>query len=130
MTSDNVNRNSAIYSPGIRCQYGGCDQVIGDVSPQGVKAHFNAYHPLHLMPPDGDERTNCQWHTLPSPGHPDGACGSGILKTHVVRHVCNVHLRLNVRFCPGCLRKFTRPDPLRRHLDNPKIKCGSMMQSG
>lgn len=98
--------------------------MIVDKSRRGVKAHFDQHHPRSSLPPYGDTRTNCEWHPF---GHPNGPCGNNILKTHVVKHICDVHLQLDVCSCPICGRNFTRHDAFRRHLNNPNIQCGRHM---
>lgn len=101
------------------CQYGNCGGIIVDMSRRGVKVHFDTHHP-EVSSPSGDTRTNCEWNSV----NPGGACGSGILKTHVVKHVGDVHLRLDACVCPVCQHGFSRPDALRRHLNNPNVMCG------
>ncbi|KZT67232.1 hypothetical protein DAEQUDRAFT_729267 [Daedalea quercina L-15889] len=105
----------------VVCCYGDppsyCGAVFMNASPKEVQDHITGTH----LSVEHGERTNCKWCIDPISGT---RCGDGLLKAQVGKHVCGVHLKMFARRCPHCLRDFSRPDALKRHLANDNIECG------
>ncbi|KAH9926698.1 uncharacterized protein B0H18DRAFT_1118775 [Fomitopsis serialis] len=92
------------------CRWEGCNVLLDDSSPSGVKRHLYDCHDITRADCASGARGHCKWEI-------DGAerCGRALDLSSFAKHVASVHLKSTQRRCEDCRCMIGRADSLTRH---------------
>ncbi|TFY54210.1 hypothetical protein EVJ58_g8991 [Rhodofomes roseus] len=91
------------------CRWDGCNTVLVDTTPSGVKRHLYDHHHLSRAECARGARGFCRWE------FDGGVCGRPLDMNSYAKHVASVHLKSTARICDDCHSVIGRADSLTRH---------------
>lgn len=96
-----------IHEPDLpRCEWDGCNQLLGDNSCAGVRRHLRDYH-YKGKPPSAKDSVECKW---------GGSCRRDPMQwENIPKHISECHTKTMQRECELCGDSFARSDTLKRH---------------